>query len=601
MSDGSSRFPPPPPWEQRPAAEPDGWPPRPQDAHPEPPAAPAYGTPAPTSAPFPPPFTSGRPTTGQGSHTPQRGGWGWAPGRSVAESGQLQPLESWAAPAAPPPAHPAASAVNAHPPHAPDVSELQTRPGPALRKPAPSLADLPTERVAAHAPQRATAAARPRGSALRRWIMRLLVAATLVALGLRADVYSLAFMSPGGAIVGWTTPPQAQNPFTNVPPVTSSTHIWTPPEYAAYLTQHMSLDAELGQMIMIQFYQSAITPDLSNMIATYHVGGALLLGRPVQVADRGLNAELQQAAGNQLLVAIDQEGGYVNRFYDVAGPLPAAATLTTPDAAHAQGMHDAQLLHQYGYNMDLAPVVDVGAPNEDPQFFGRTFSDDPQQVAPLAGAYMDGLQSTGAITAVLKHFPGGVEATGQDPHMVLPFLARSQADWERIDLAPYRTLLANNDVRAIMVTHEMLPAVDPNLPTSLSPAVITGTLRTELGFDGVVISDDLHMEALARWGTIAQLSVMAVEAGTDIVADLATPDEVSSTVAALKGALASGQLTKVHIDASVQRILELKMRMGLIPLPKPANPRPRRPLPDDPTMAQGMMYPVRATGQAAAA
>jgi beta-N-acetylhexosaminidase len=152
-----------------------------------------------------------------------------------------------------------------------------------------------------------------------------------------------------------------------------------------------------------------------------------------------------------------------------------------------------------------------------------------------------------------------------------------------------------------MVSHEMIPAVDPNLPTSLSPAVITATLRDELGFDGVVISDDLHMKALvARW-SIAEASVLAIKAGTDIVADLATPEEVQSTVAALNQAISSGQITRAQINASVQRILTLKIRMGLIPLPGPTHPRPRRPLPDGPTGAQAMLVPLRATSLAAAA
>jgi beta-N-acetylhexosaminidase len=402
------------------------------------------------------------------------------------------------------------------------------------------------------------------------WLVRLALVAGLVVLGLRASDASLALMSPGGDIVGWSVLPTVTHPLDIAPPPPQSIakhQNLTPAEYAAFLTQHLTLDDKLGQMIMIQFYDSAMTPDLTQMISQQRVGGVLLLGRPVQAGDRDLNAQMQKVAGIPLLVAIDQEGGSVNRFFDVAGPLPGAGSLTTPAAANAQGQADAAMLHQYGYNLNLAPVVDVGVPNPIDQFVGRTFSQDPAQVATLAGAYVDGLQASGQVTSVLKHFPGGVEATYMDPHVVMPMLNRSRAEWESTDLAPYRALLANNDVRAIMVSHEMIPTVDPTFPTSLSPAVIDGTLRGELHFNGVVMTDDLHMKALETQWTIAEASVLAVEAGVDIVADMASADEVQSVTSALKQAISSGKLSQARIDASVTRILTFKIEMGLIPMP----------------------------------
>jgi beta-N-acetylhexosaminidase len=243
------------------------------------------------------------------------------------------------------------------------------------------------------------------------------------------------------------------------------------------------------------------------------------------------------------------------------------------------------LLHAYGFNLNLAPVVDVGTAN--PQLYGRTFGSDPARVASMAGAYLDGLQGSGQVTGVLKHFPG-LGATTTDPHLGMPVLNRSRADWEAIDVAPYRTLLASSDVRAIMVSHEMVPAVDSHLPTSLSPAVLTDVLRGELGFDGVVITDDLvSMDAIvARW-SVPEASVLAVEAGTDIVSAMATPTQVQQVKDAIKQAIHDGHLTKARIDASVQRILTLKIQMGLIPLPGQAAPRPHPHLPSEPAGMSG--------------
>lgn len=455
-----------------------------------------------------------------------------------------------------------------------DIETLRTtavRPAPSGRRPIEEEDTRPLVPAlsgpSAATWSRARAMWQPRRD-VRAWLARLAIAVALVVLGVRAGFASLAFMSPGGTIIGWSSLPASRPPFTVVPPLTNTQHQMTPGEYAAYLTQHMTLDDELGQMVMVQFYAADVTPDMVTMITTEHVGSVLLLGRPVQTGDASLNAQLQSLAGGTLLVAIDQEGGPVNRFLNVAGALPSAGSLPDTDAARARGAADATLLSQYGFNLNLAPVVDVGTAN--PQLYGRTFGDDPARVAAMASAYLEGLQQSHQVTGCLKHFPG-LGGTTTDPHLGMPVLNRTRDDWEQIDVAPYRTMLATEDVRAIMVSHEMVPAVDPNLPTSLSPAVVNGTLRGELGYDGVVITDDLvKMDAItARW-SIPAASVLAVQAGVDIVAAMATPVQVQSVVDGLKQAISDGKLSRARIDASARRVLTLKIAMGLIPLPKQA-------------------------------
>jgi beta-N-acetylhexosaminidase len=215
--------------------------------------------------------------------------------------------------------------------------------------------------------------------------------------------------------------------------------------------------------------------------------------------------------------------------------------------------------------VNLAPVVDVGRSN--PQLGGRTFGSTPDRVTAMASAYLEGLQGSGQVTGTLKHFPGLGDTT-TDPHLAMPVLNRSRADLEQIDLQPYRIMLKSEDVRAIMVSHELMPTVDAQLPTSLSPAVINGLLRGELGYNGVVMSDSLYMDAIsARW-SVPDAALLAIQAGTDIVTGLYSPQMVQQTIETLKNALASGKLTRQRIDASVQRILTLKIRMGLIPLPQ---------------------------------
>jgi beta-N-acetylhexosaminidase len=157
------------------------------------------------------------------------------------------------------------------------------------------------------------------------------------------------------------------------------------------------------------------------------------------------------------------------------------------------------------------------------------------------------------------------------PHVSLPALARSRADWERIDLAPYRTLLATGNVHAIMVTHEMIPAVDSQYPSSLSPAVIDGELRQKLGFQGVVITDSLVMGALNNRWTVAQAAALAIKAGADMIIGPQNAQVVAQVKDALKAAIASGKLSQARIDTSVKRVLTLKITIGLLPIPHPTS------------------------------
>jgi beta-N-acetylhexosaminidase len=404
------------------------------------------------------------------------------------------------------------------------------------------------------------------------WMTRAALVLALALLAVRAGLASAAFMAPGGTIAGWSLSPKTTCVLCNLKqptPQATQQHQLTPKEYATFLAQNLPLDDALGQMIMIQFYTSYVSPELQQMINAQRVGGALLLGRPVRPADQTLNPQLQKLSGNgiPLFTTIDQEGGSVNRFWTIIGPLPSAGSLADAVAAQARGVQDANLLHTYGYNLNFAPMADLGAPNEDSQFYGRTFGRDPTRVATMAGAYLDGLQQSGYVIGCLKHFPGGLEATGIDPHNYMPVLNRSRADWEALDLAPYRALLQTGTVQAIMVSHEIVPAVDSKLPTSLSPAVITDTLRSELGFDGVVITDDLHMHALNQQWSVWDAGVLSVKAGADIIGQMATPYEVQQTLDGLNQAINSGQITRARINDSVRRILTLKIQMGLIAMP----------------------------------
>ncbi|HEX9067907.1 MAG TPA: glycoside hydrolase family 3 N-terminal domain-containing protein [Ktedonobacterales bacterium] len=406
---------------------------------------------------------------------------------------------------------------------------------------------------------------------LKAWQTRVLFLAALLALVGRAALASATFMNPGGEIIGWSKP-IAKTCSLCVATLPVTTKQLTPEEYAATIVSHMSLNDQLGQMMVMQFLGSYPSPDALRMVAEQGAGGVLYFGFNISSAAQVTESthQLQSAASIPMLISVDQEGGPVNRFRGIVGELPSASSITSADEARARGAQDAVYLAKYGFNLDLAPVADVKDPAVyNVQFAGRTFGSDPTTVAQYAGAYLDGLQA-GAITSCVKHFPGGFTSSNTDPHTGLPTLLKSIADWRQSDVAPYRTLLAQHDVRMIMVSHEMIPAIDKTYPTSLSPAIIDGLLRNELGFQGVVMTDSLYMGALnARW-SVAQAAVLAVHAGADMLIGPSSTQQMADIKTEMNRAIADGTLSSARIAQSAQRIITLKLKMGLIPMPKSA-------------------------------
>ncbi len=335
-----------------------------------------------------------------------------------------------------------------------------------------------------------------------------------------------------------------------------------------HILSHMTLQEELGQLIVVAFNGTTLTPDLKTMIANQHAGGLMLYARNITgyAQAKALDAAAQAQAQIPLFIATDQEGGLVNRLLSIIGPEPSALQLgstNNPENARQSGIRDGKTLKEIGINVDLAPVVDV---HSSPQtvIITRMFGTTPQKVATFAGAYLDGLQSQGVI-ACLKHWPG-LGSSPVDPHDALPVITRSQQELNDIDFAPYRTLINQGNVNMIMSTHELLTAYDDKLPSSISPILIDHVLRHDLGYQGVIITDALYMGALAKWG-LAQASVLAFEAGNDLLLGPWNSNEVQLVLNALEAAVASGQISKARVDLSVERILALKIKEGLISVP----------------------------------
>lgn len=350
------------------------------------------------------------------------------------------------------------------------------------------------------------------------------------------------------------------------------THHLTPQQYINLIVQKMTLDQKLGQMMIVQFVGPTYSLDISTMISQFHVGAVLLFTANNNISNKvqlkGLIQQMQSNSGVPMIVAIDQEGGTVDRLQALDGPRRSAADIgatNDPLKAEAAGIQDAQDLATYGFNLNLAPVVDV-TNVYNPQLHDRTYGHNVALVTKMAQAYLQGLQQSGKVLGTLKHFPG-LGDVGVDPHSGVPNLYRSKSNLEAIDWAPYRTLIQQGNVHAIMVTHEIVHALDSSVPSSLSYKVVTGILRNELGFQGVIITDSLTMEGITAYYTEGQAAAVAVEAGSDLLMGASTPADAASMIQGIKQAIDAGTISQQRIDDSVRRILMLKYQMGLLPLP----------------------------------
>lgn len=352
----------------------------------------------------------------------------------------------------------------------------------------------------------------------------------------------------------------------------TSRHTLRLERHAQRMLAQMSVAEKIGQLIFpIIFPANAdevrLSPEIRALVVEQHIGGYFICAAGASAEQvRAFTRELQAAARIPLILASDFEGGDWNFLHSAVGsrPSPAAiAAMGDAKVAYYKGVVDAELLVSLGLNVNFAPSVDVLANPQNIVLANRTFGDSPEFVTCLAAAYVDGLAAS-RIAGCLKHFPG-LGATTVDPHIALPHIARTRDELASIELAPYRSLLRSGHAPMIMTTHMLMPTLDPHMPTSLSSVVIDDLLRHVLGYDGVVISDSLAMGGVAERYSVAAASVLAFQAGTDLLLGAPDAEQTGASIAALHEALADGRITQTQIDAAVLRVLRFKLRWRIIP------------------------------------
>jgi beta-N-acetylhexosaminidase len=274
---------------------------------------------------------------------------------------------------------------------------------------------------------------------------------------------------------------------------------------------------------------------------------------------------MQNAAHIPLFISTDYEGGVVNELRQITGERPSDAQIGAtgdPQQAYKAGHAAAADLTGLGLNVNFMPIVDVLVNANNPGLQQRTFGSDPKLVTNMGRAYLRGL-TDGGIVGCLKHFPG-LGSANLDPHYSLPQMDRSLATLNAVDFVPYRTLIREGNVPMVMVTHILNPQLDPNLPTSLSPRVVTDLLRKDLNFQGVIISDTLWMGGISNTYSLSQAAVLAVKAGIDLLLGPRGLNEAQTMLYGLEQAVKAGQISTSQIDASVVRIVALKLKYHII-------------------------------------
>src|SRR6266487_617178 len=425
---------------------------------------------------------------------------------------------------------------------------------------------------------------RRRGGGIRVPITLLLIA-LLVTLG---SVFGLRLLNSPAIVPAAPVATSEANagPFVQQPlntqQIDSLRHLVTHMKYkqlASLYVSRMTLDEELGQLIMVEYGDTSYSGDLNMMVNQLHAGGVIMYEFQMLTASQTRHdiALMQKNATLPLLISTDEEGGIVHRLLNIYPPRPSALSIYQSGStayAAAQGHLVAHDLKALGINVNLAPDVDVALVPNAPDQVTRTFGYTTNSVIQYAGPYMKAMQGDGVL-ACIKHFPGLGDAS-IDAHFGLPVVNRTKAQIYSTELVPFKHFIQApdklEDPGMIMPTDVLMPAIDPTYPAELSHIFMTDILRKQFGYDGVVLTDALYMKGVEINGqqiSMPQAAVMALNAGNDMLLGPTGAGQMIDMLNGLKAALQNGTLSKARVDEAATRIIALKMQNGLMPAVPP--------------------------------
>ena len=336
----------------------------------------------------------------------------------------------------------------------------------------------------------------------------------------------------------------------------------------------LPFEQQVGQFFFIGLPGTEVDAEARELIEEIKPGGIILFGRNIESPEqvRKLLDDSRALVPTPLLCGVDQEGGLVDRLREIFPPMPSARAIRKHgDLAGVRtlGRITGELLRLLGFNINFAPVMSIITQERSlltNGLYSRSFGASPGEVLGYTTVYMRGLQGTGCL-GCLKHFPG-IGAGTVDSHIEMPLVPLSRDDLLAQDLAPYIELFqrADDRVRVVMVSHGGFPNIDIKKgttggllePASISHGIVTKLLRQELGYDHLVVTDDLEMGAIAKHCEIEQASIKAFTAGEDMLLICATPETIRRGYRALLEAAREKRITERRMHASLRRIAETK-------------------------------------------
>ena len=398
---------------------------------------------------------------------------------------------------------------------------------------------------------------------------------------LLAVLLLIVFALPAGCQKQGGEPTQPTAPAPTILPTPTPEPSPTPtPDPVGEALAGMTVEQKAAQLLVAGIEGTEPGEDAVQAIQGYQVGGVILFGRNVESAEQlaALTNGLKELNGDYvpLFLCVDQEGGRVDRMPPEVTDLPSAldfGSIADPearmDACFTLGQTLAAQCAAFGFNMDFAPSLDIWSNPENTVIGDRAFGTDAATVTGAANETALGILSGGVIP-VAKHFPGHGD-TAVDSHTALPVVDKTLEDLWQSELVPFDMVLSGQfwgepvmePTPAVMVAHILLSQIDPDNPASLSPEVVTGLLREEMGYEGVVCTDDLTMGAISNTYGMGEAAVLAVEAGCDLLLVCHGADNLAAAHAALVDAVDSGRISMERLDESVYRVLSLKAVYGL--------------------------------------
>lgn len=330
--------------------------------------------------------------------------------------------------------------------------------------------------------------------------------------------------------------------------------------------RHLSVEEKVGQLMMFGFQGQTIPQYIRDFIIQHNLGGIIHFSRNISNPEqiKALNKELQELAkqspsGEELLISLDQEGGSVVRLTEGVSVSPgnmATGATKDPTWAEKSAAVMGQELRAVGFNVNLAPCVDVNNNPKNPVIGVRSYGSNPKLVGEMGQGAIRGFQNH--LIAVAKHFPGHGD-THMDSHLSLPTIGHERERLDAIELPPFKDAIACG-VQGILAAHVLFPALEdnPKLPATLSHKILTGLLREELGFQGLIFTDCMEMDAISELYSMGDAAVLAIQAGVDVVLVSHTHEKQEEAYWAVVKAVESGKISMERIDQSLARIAQAK-------------------------------------------